>query len=168
MKANFAPCLALVALAATASAEPAPKLAPPTERRAAAAATGAFFALSVADLGASEKWYTERLGLRVVMRVPRQNGASVVVLESDGLIVELIQHDDAVPLGTAAPAVKDNMHVHGLVKAGVIVPDFDATLAMLKARNVEIAFGPYPKRQGQRANVIVRDNAGNLIQFFGS
>jgi hypothetical protein len=81
---------------------------------------------------------------------------------------QLIQHDDAVPLGKAAPAVKDNFHVHGLAKAGVIVRDFDATLAMLKARSVEIAFGPYPKREGQRANVILRDNAGNLIQLFGS
>jgi hypothetical protein len=29
-------------------------------------------------------------------------------------------------------------------------------------------FGPYPARPGQRANVIVRDNAGNLIQCFGT
>jgi hypothetical protein len=27
--------------------------------------------------------------------------------------------------------------------------------------------GPFPKSATQRANVIVRDNAGNLIQFFG-
>jgi hypothetical protein len=38
---------------------------------------------------------------------------------------------------------------------------------MLEARDVEIAFGPYPARADQRANVIVKDNAGNLIQFFG-
>ena len=42
----------------------------------------------------------------------------------------------------------------------MIVDDFEKTVAMLKARQVEIAFGPFP-------NVIVKDNAGNLIQFFG-
>ena len=45
--------------------------------------------------------------------------------------------------------------------------DFDKTLAILKARNVPIAFGPFPARPNQRANVIIRDNAGNLMQFFG-
>ena len=166
MKANRLWWLALPALAAAPSARTAPKDLPASERRAAEV-TGAFFALSVADLAASEKWYSERLGLSVVMRTPKQDKASAVVLEGDGLIVELIQHDDAVPLARAAPAVKSTMEVHGIVKAGVIVADFDRTLAILRERKVEIAFGPYPARPGQRANVLVRDNAGNLIQFFG-
>jgi hypothetical protein len=29
------------------------------------------------------------------------------------------------------------------------------------------SYGPYAKTATQRANVIIRDNAGNLIQFFG-
>jgi hypothetical protein len=49
----------------------------------------------------------------------------------------------------------------------MIVDDFDGALAALKARGVEIFLGPYPARNGQRANVIVKDNAGNLIQLFG-
>jgi catechol-2,3-dioxygenase len=38
-------------------------------------ANGAFFALSVADIVASTRWYTEKLGLRVVMQVPKQDKA---------------------------------------------------------------------------------------------
>jgi len=128
-------------------------------------ATGAFFALYVADLEASVKWYSEKLGLKVVMQVPKTDKAAVTVLEGGGLIVELIQHDDALPLSKAA--AKDNLLVHGMFKAGVMVNDFDQTLAMLKARNVPIAFGPFPARPNQRANAVIRDNAGNLIQFFG-
>jgi catechol 2,3-dioxygenase-like lactoylglutathione lyase family enzyme len=131
------------------------------------ATTGAFFALSVADLEASARWYSEKLGLTVVMHVPKADKSAVTVLEGGGLIVEWIQHDDAVPLDKAAPTVQDHLFIHGLFKAGVVVEDFDKTLAMLRARGVEIAFGPFPKRPNQRANVIVRDNAGNLIQFFG-
>ena len=56
--------------------------------------------------------------------------------------------------------------VHGIFKIGVIIDDFDKTLGILKARGVEIAYGPYPRRGNQRANVILRDNAGNLIQLF--
>jgi catechol 2,3-dioxygenase-like lactoylglutathione lyase family enzyme len=129
--------------------------------------TGAFFALSVADLEASTRWYADSLGLRVVMQEPKRDKAAVAVLEGGGLIVELIQDDDAVPLAKAAPGVKSNIQVHGLVKAGVVVADFDKALAVLKERQVKIAFGPYPARPNQRANVIIEDNAGNLIQLFG-
>jgi len=128
----------------------------------AVTATGSFFALSVADLSASTHWYEEKLGLKVVMQVPKKEGQSAVtVLEGGQLIVELIQNDDA------GPAEKNPLLVHGIFKAGAIVDDFDKTVAMLKARNVEIAMGPFPAKGKQRANVIVKDNAGNLIQFFG-
>lgn len=129
--------------------------------------TGAFFALSVADKDASAKWYVEKFGLKVVLRPPKADGAAAVILEGGGLIVELVELERAVPLNRAAPSVTDAAFVHGIFKAGIIVEDFDATVAVLRSRGVEFAFGPFPAREGQRANVIVRDNAGNLIQLFG-
>ena len=130
-------------------------------------ATGAFIALSVPDVTASARWYREKLGLRVILEPPKSGDASVMVLEGAGLLVELIQHDTAKPLGTVAPGVRGNVYVHGYFKAGLIVEDFDRTIAALRARGIEIAFGPYPKSATQRANAIIRDNAGNLIQFLG-
>ena len=142
--------------------------APPRSARAPVlAARGAFFALSVADVEASARWYVEELGLAVVMRTPMTSGAAVTVLEGDGLIVELIQHDDAVPLSQAAPSVKDRFRVHGLGKAGVMVADFDGTMRRLKQRGVPFLYGPFPARGNQRANVIIQDDSGNLIQIFG-
>ena len=128
---------------------------------------GAFLALSVSDVAASAKWYREKLGMRVVLEPPRSNDAAVIVLEGGGLIVELLQHKDAKSLAATAPGVRENYKIHGFFKSGLIVEDFDRTVATLRARGVEIAFGPFPKSSTQRANVIVRDNAGNLIQFFG-
>jgi len=129
---------------------------------------GAFFALSVPDIEASTRWYSEKFGLSVVMRVPKTNGAAVTALEGGGLIVELMQRDDAMPLRAAAPSIGQNYRIHGFVKAGLIVDDFDKTVRDLRARGVEIAIGPFAATAEQRANVIVRDNAGNLIQFFGA
>ena len=124
---------------------------------------GAFFALSVSDLDASARWYAEKLGLRVVMRMPRQNGVAVAVLEGGGLMVELVQHD-----GTAsASGTQQPERMRGFFKAGVMVDDLASALAELKNRGVEVAMGPFPARANQRANVIIRDNAGNLIQLFG-
>src|SRR5437763_5702594 len=92
-----------------------------TTERPVMAAAGAFFALSVADVDASAKWYSEKLGLKVVMQPPKTNQAAIIVLEGGGLIVELIQYDDARPLSKVAPAVKNNFLIHGIFKAGVIV-----------------------------------------------
>jgi catechol 2,3-dioxygenase-like lactoylglutathione lyase family enzyme len=132
------------------------------------AATGAFLALSVADMQASGKWYAEKLGLKVTMQPPRSGPANFMVLEGGGIIVELVQHDAALSLAKLTPKVNDPFMIHGFFKAGVLVADFDKTLALLKERGVAIAFGPYPAKDGRRANFIVRDNAGNLIHFFGS
>jgi catechol 2,3-dioxygenase-like lactoylglutathione lyase family enzyme len=131
------------------------------------ATTGAFFALSVSDLAASAQWYREKLGLRVVLEPPRSTEAAVIVLEGGGLIVELLQHSAARPMTSAAPGVRASYEVHGLFKAGLIVEDFDRTIAALRARGVEIAIGPFPRTTTQRANAVVKDNAGNMIQFFG-
>lgn len=128
---------------------------------------GAFFALSVADMAASTLWYSEKLGLDVVLEVPKQSGTAVTVLEGGGLIVELIQHDRARPLREVAPGVTDPQFIHGLYKAGFVVKDFDDVVAELRARGVDVAYGPFPATESQRANVLIRDNSGNLIQLFG-
>jgi|SRR5215472_48676 len=132
---------------------------------AAVAAKGAFFALSVPDMDASVKWYSEKLGLKVAMQVKEK--VSVTVLAGGGLIVELIHSDEAMPKTKAAPAVKGDIQLHGLFKAGFFVEDFDKTLALLKERKVEIAYGPFPVKENTMKNVIIRDNAANLIQVFG-
>jgi catechol-2,3-dioxygenase len=125
-------------------------------------AKGAFLALSVADLESSATWYRDKLGLEVVDR-PATGDVKVAILEGGGLIVELIQHKDAkVRGGTDA-----YLH-HGIFKSGVIVDDFDGLVAMLREKKADIAYGPFPARGKQRANLIVRDNAGNLIQFFAA
>ena len=129
--------------------------------------TGAFFAVSVADIESSSKWYQEKLGLKVFLQPPGTNEARAVVLQGGGLTVELMQHSRARPLRIAAPGVNANYEVHGIFKAGLVVDNFDRTLTALRARGVEIAMGPFPKSATQPANVIVKDNAGNYLQFFG-
>ena len=155
----------LLVLCALPALAQSPTARPTTEPLAVT--RGAFFAVSVADLDASAKWYAEKLGLTVVMRPPKLEKSAVVVLEGGGLIVELLQHDDAQPLRTAAPSITADYLVHGVFKAGIIVDDLQQTLATLKARGVPIAMGPYPATAEQRANALIRDNDGNFIQFFG-
>jgi catechol 2,3-dioxygenase-like lactoylglutathione lyase family enzyme len=121
---------------------------------------GAFVAISVADLDASRRWYTETLGLHVVLSPPPMPDARALILGGGGFTVELVQLDRATPRVGAAEGT------HGIFKAGVVVDDFDAVIARLRARGVTFAFGPYPSRDGIPANAIIKDNAGNLLQLF--
>lgn len=146
----------LLALATLTTASSPSRTAPPFTTR------GAFFALSIADLAASERWYTEKLGLAVLQRFPSTAKANGILLGGNGLEVELISHGDATDARGG-----DAVLTHGFFKSGFRVDRFDATVAELRARGVQFAYGPYPARKDQRANVIIRDNAGNLIQIFG-
>jgi catechol 2,3-dioxygenase-like lactoylglutathione lyase family enzyme len=158
--------LAIVASALVASLARAQSQQPTAP--AFTASKGAFIGVSVADLDASVKWYTEKLGLAVVMRPPKIEKSTAVILEGGGLIVELMHHDDAVPLSTAAARITRNYLVHGIFKAGLVVDDFDKAIAALRARGVQIAIGPFPATAEQRANAIIRDAEGNYIQVFGA
>jgi catechol 2,3-dioxygenase-like lactoylglutathione lyase family enzyme len=130
---------------------------------------GAFFGLSVADIDATTRWYEEKLGLRVVMRAPRtdETRSAATVLSGGGLTVELVRHDDARPLRGLVPEGRGALYVHGIFKVGVTVDDLDATLAALRARGVQPAMGPWPRRGDVPANAIIRDAEGNYIQLFG-
>ena len=160
MRLSFLVCLAILG---TEAAAQTPAARPAT----AVSGRGAFWALSVADAKSMAQWYADKFGLHVTLDPPKTNGAKAIVLEGDGLIVELVQHDSAKPRRVVAPAANDAVLIHGIMKAGFIVDDFDKTVASLRAASVPFAFGPYPARAGQRANVIVRDPEGNLIQLFG-
>lgn len=122
---------------------------------------GAFFAVSVGDLDASTHWYVEKFGLRIDKRDASAE-AKVAILSGNGLLVELIERRDSKPLG------KPSYEAQGIFKAGLVVENIDTVFETLKARNVEIAFGMFPaKPDAPYKNFAVRDNAGNLIQFFG-
>jgi catechol 2,3-dioxygenase-like lactoylglutathione lyase family enzyme len=157
----------LAGLALVSASMPAPlawgQTQSPGGRRAILDTRGAFFALSVADLGASTQWYRDRLGLDLTFSVPSSGGVAVNVLEGGGLMVELLHFDSAGPdpCGTGDPS-----RCHGQFKAGLFVTDLAKTLERLAARGVPVAFGPYPAQPNQPANAIIRDNAGNLIQLF--
>ena len=150
----------LLAIASYRTLESAVPHAPPVAR-----VSGAFFALSVADLATTKRWYMEKLGLSVKLEIPKTHGAAVVVLEGGGLTVELEQRDDARPLSAAAPGTVALDRIHGPFKVGFMVDDLDATLRALRARGVEVVYGPFPASATQPANVIVKDGAGNLLQI---
>jgi catechol 2,3-dioxygenase-like lactoylglutathione lyase family enzyme len=125
-------------------------------------AQGAFFAIVVADLDVSEHWYESNLGLGLVKRGKSSRvPAETVVLGGHNLYVELIHHD-----GKPLPRIDNEAPLPRLIKTGVIVGqrDFDVLATQLEKHGVEAAVFE-DEEMGVRS-FLVKDNEGNLIQFF--
>jgi catechol 2,3-dioxygenase-like lactoylglutathione lyase family enzyme len=133
------------------------------------AVRGGFVAIVVPDLDASTRWYAEKLGLKVVKdhAVRPDKKAAVTILQANGLSVELIWFADAAPLAELAPQVSGSHEIHGILKAGIVVDDLDATLKELKSRGVTMAFETFYDKSMDCRMFAIRDNNGNILQFFG-
>ena len=132
-------------------------------------ANGGFVAITVPDLDSAAKWYQEKLGLPIVKNhvMRPDNKAAVTILQGNGLAVELIWLADAAPLSKVAPRVKGPQDVHGILKSGIFVDDLDATLRELKSRQVTMAFEMFYDKSMDCRMFAIRDNNGNVLQFFG-
>ena len=132
-------------------------------------AHGGFVAITVPDIDVASKWYVEKLGLTIVKNhaMRPDNKAGVTVLQGNGFAVELIWLEGSAPLSKVAPQVKGPQEIYGILKSGIYVDDLDATLRELKSRNVTMAFETFYDKSMDCRMFAVRDNNGNILQFFG-
>jgi len=151
-------------LAATLSAPATAGTPPPPKPQS----TGAFFALSVANVETVSRWYRDFLKLRVMKSGEAPNGiAKFALLEGEGVLVELIQHREAKDRAVVAPSVKEEYQIHGIFKVGMIVEDLDGIFARTKAQHIPIAYDMMTAKDIPLRSFSVRDPEGNLVQFFG-
>jgi methylmalonyl-CoA/ethylmalonyl-CoA epimerase len=157
---------AVIALVALSS--PLPPRAPRCEAPPAIPAHG-YFSLSVPDMEASRRWYSEKLGLCTSFDFPPTPTlhAGATFVQGGSLYIELVQVEGAVTLQQLLPAhageeIQGRQYVYGPMKVGAVVDSFDATVATLRARGVEIVALQGTKHD-QPATVTIRDNAGNRI-----
>ena len=129
---------------------------------------GGFFALTVPNLAAAATWYVEKLGLTIVKNQAMRpdNKAGVTVLQGNGLAVELIWFADGVPLSKVDSSLSAPQ-IHGILKSGIFVDNLDATLNELKSRNVAVVFETFYDKSMDCRMFGIRDNNGNILQFFG-
>lgn len=128
--------------------------------------SGAYFAISVRDLKASSDWYKQKLGFREVKQSASRDGLSrAIILETDGVLLELIHHKRAVAPRALIKEYKGAYQIHGIFKVGLLVQDADHTLQRLKANGIPIANGPYTDEELHMRSFFIRDNDGNIIQF---
>jgi catechol 2,3-dioxygenase-like lactoylglutathione lyase family enzyme len=167
--AKIVTAILLLVVASFAIAQTSDSARKPEAPKAVFKAHGAFVAITVPDIDVASKWYAEKLGLKIVKdhSMRPDNKAAVTVLQGNGFAVELIWLDGSAPLSKVAPQVKGPQEIYGILKSGIYVDDLDATLKELKSRNVTMAFETFYDKSMDCRMFAIRDNNGNILQFFG-
>ena len=126
--------------------------------------TGAFHAVSVADLDRSIAWYSRHLGFKLETRGgnDERDGA---LLTRPGTIIELARFSGAVSRDELRNGLESHL-IHGIFKLGFVTTDIDETFARLDGEGVSIFFPVVTASDGQRTFGVL-DPDGNIIQFFG-
>jgi methylmalonyl-CoA/ethylmalonyl-CoA epimerase len=122
--------------------------------------------ISVPDLDAAIAWWYEVLGFEVERRFPIPSiPAQVVILKNGPLHIELFQVDGAKPLPDERRQPDTDVYTHGNKHVSFAVESVQEFAVQLKARGADIV---WIKQMAQGANIFIRDNAGNLVEFVES
>lgn len=126
-----------------------------------------FFALSVADVEASEFWYERVFGFSTVRSIDVEaRGLRIRLLARQGAFLELSEVSDARALADMAPDLEKRYLLHGVFKVGFEVEHLDRALARLETLEVDLRGMVITETDGSMRSAQVEDPDGNVIQLF--
>jgi catechol 2,3-dioxygenase-like lactoylglutathione lyase family enzyme len=120
--------------------------------------------VSVPDLEASVDWYRRVLGFVPVRRLRIESiPADVAILKHGAMHIELFQAAGAKPLPAERREPDSDVRTHGNKHIAFAVADVEPFAAELRRRGADVVGVKHFEHGG--ANIFIRDNAGNLIEF---
>jgi catechol 2,3-dioxygenase-like lactoylglutathione lyase family enzyme len=120
--------------------------------------------VSVPDLQSSIDWYGRVLGFELVRRQRIESiPAEIAVLKHGAMHIELFQAEGAKPLPSERREPDSDVRTHGNKHVAFGVADVDAFARELRRRGADVVWVKHFPHGG--ANIFIRDNAGNLIEF---
>jgi methylmalonyl-CoA/ethylmalonyl-CoA epimerase len=122
--------------------------------------------ISVPDLETAIAWWRAVLGFEVERRFPIPSiPAQVVILKNGPLHIELFQVEGAKSLPDERREPDTDVYTHGNKHVSFAVESVREFAEQLKMRGADIV---WVKQMEQGANIFIRDNAGNLVEFVES
>jgi methylmalonyl-CoA/ethylmalonyl-CoA epimerase len=119
--------------------------------------------VSVPDLDAAIAWWRSVLGFEVLERFPIPAiPADVAMLQNGPLHIELFQVPGAKSLPDERRQPDTDVYTHGNKHVSFAVENVLEFAAELQRRGADIV---WVKEMKHGANIFIRDNAGNLIEF---
>ena len=120
--------------------------------------------VSVPDLEASVDWYRRVLGFVPVRRLRIKSiPADVAILKHGAMHIELFQAAGAKPLPAERREPDSDVRTHGNKHIAFAIADVEPFAAELRRRGADVVWVKHFEHGG--ANIFIRDNAGNLIEF---
>jgi methylmalonyl-CoA/ethylmalonyl-CoA epimerase len=120
--------------------------------------------VSVPDLQASMDWYQRVLGFTLLRRVRIESiPAEVAFLKHGAMHVELFEVAGAKALPAERREPDSDVRTHGNKHISFAVADVDVFAQELRRRGADVVWVKHFPHGG--ANIFIRDNAGNLIEF---
>jgi catechol 2,3-dioxygenase-like lactoylglutathione lyase family enzyme len=120
-------------------------------------------AIRVVDYAATLRWYTEKLDFHVDVEWP-YGDMQLAYLSNGSAKVEVLGGATAEPQSDPT-SLEPTFRHEGLNHFCLAIPDFDGTLAELRARGVEFVGEPFVVEEINRNLAFVKDNSGNLIEL---
>jgi methylmalonyl-CoA/ethylmalonyl-CoA epimerase len=122
--------------------------------------------ISVPDLDASIAWWHDVLGFALVQRFTISSiPAEVAMLRNGPLHMELFEVEGAKALPEDRRQPDTDVHTHGNKHVSFAVAEIHEFAAELARRGADIV---WVKEMKHGANIFIRDNAGNLVEFVQS
>jgi catechol 2,3-dioxygenase-like lactoylglutathione lyase family enzyme len=120
--------------------------------------------VSVPDLEASVDWYRRVLGFVPVRRLRIESiPADVAILKHGAMHIELFQAAGAKALPAERREPDSDVRTHGNKHIAFAIADVEPFAAELRRRGADVVWVKHFEHGG--ANIFIRDNAGNLIEF---
>jgi methylmalonyl-CoA/ethylmalonyl-CoA epimerase len=120
--------------------------------------------VSVPDLEASVDWYRRVLGFTLARRVRIESiPAEVAFLKHGAMHIELFEVAGAKVLPPERREPDSDVRTHGNKHISFAVADVDVFAEELRRRGADLVWVKHFPHGG--ANIFIRDNAGNLIEF---
>lgn len=122
--------------------------------------------ISVANLDESIDWYKNMLGFEEVMRMDQgmtEDKMSIGHIRRGNCYIELFQVVGSKPLPEYRRDPNADFGVQGLKHFALQVSDVQAVIKELKAKGVEVAFGPIDT--SGICFAFIRDNSGNAFEL---
>lgn len=126
-----------------------------------------FSAIIVSSLDSSIQWYSNILGLKVLNKtVSEERGFKHANLGGEGILLELLELDKALPRKDILKGYADRTYMTGLFKTGFAVTDFEKWMKHLTDNKVSFVGKVVTDQNLGKKMIIVKDPDDNLVQFF--
>ena len=125
------------------------------------------FAIVVADLDESLRWYKEKLGFTLEKRFgfPEVGTEIAHIVSESGLRLEVMSRAGSVSGPDVDRDAFAALLTQGAKHIGFLVADVDATAQELKRRGITLVHEPTTVPPAGVRNCWIRDNTGTLIEF---